>query len=225
MGSSTADNPLPVLLLSFRARMQKDGVLVEWQSASEYLNQGYEIFRGEDNPDNLVKIASYVNNPDLAGSGYSSTSRHYQYKDKTAHFGHTYYYYLDAVDFDGTRSRYGPVVLTIDRPIVSEQPHSAIGQFVLYQNYPNPFNPQTSIRFQIPSSGNTSLQTGVVELLIYDVHGRLVRHLLRQSAAPGDYEIRWDGKDDQGNIVPGGVYFYVLKNGLLKLTRKMILMR
>jgi flagellar hook assembly protein FlgD len=57
------------------------------------------------------------------------------------------------------------------------------------------------------------------------VLGQLVRTLLDEEKQPGNYQIIWDGKDQKGNEVSSGIYFYQLKSGDYKETRKMTLLR
>lgn len=92
------------------------------------------------------------------------------------------------------------------KPVVSEeesdQPLPA--SFTLQQNYPNPFNPSTRIRFALPARA-------VISLTIYDMNGRVVRHLIRQqSYEPGWPEATWDARNDAGAVVGSGIYFYRL---------------
>ncbi len=99
-----------------------------------------------------------------------------------------------------------------------------VKRFALYQNYPNPFNPETNLRFQIPQWGRSG--RGFVKLQIFDLQGRIVRTLVNKKLAPGSYNIRWDGKDDNGAQVASGVYFYRLTAGSsFVATRKMVLLR
>jgi hypothetical protein len=72
--------------------------------------------------------------------------------------------------------------------------------FRLYQNSPNPFNPSTTIRFDLPSAGP-------VRLAIYDVGGRLVRHLAQGQLPAGTHTVVWDGRDSAGRGVSSGAYF------------------
>ena len=74
----------------------------------------------------------------------------------------------------------------------------------LYQNYPNPFNPQTTIRFDV-----TTL--GIATVKVYDLLGREVASLLDEEREPGQYEIVWNGRDNTGNSVASGMYFYRLE--------------
>ncbi|MFQ5650560.1 MAG: FlgD immunoglobulin-like domain containing protein [bacterium] len=94
--------------------------------------------------------------------------------------------------------------------------------FALRQNYPNPFNPETLIQYDIPL-----LQAGkvAVQITIYNVKGQLVRALLKDKKAAGTYKVKWDGKNDRGVLVPSGAYFYTLKAGEFKDTRRMMLVK
>jgi hypothetical protein len=85
-------------------------------------------------------------------------------------------------------------------------------------NIPNPFNPSTTIRYQIGESGNASLR-------IYDVSGALVRTLVDRTHNVGDYEARWDGRDQTGKAVASGVYFYRLETNRFTQTRRMVLLK
>ncbi len=97
------------------------------------------------------------------------------------------------------------------------------GAFELYQNYPNPFNPKTTIQFKIESSGfKAPIHT---DLSIYNILGQRIRTLLNENKLPGEYKVVWDGKDNAGNSVSSGIYFYKLKSGNLDLVRKMLLMK
>ena len=92
-------------------------------------------------------------------------------------------------------------------------------QLTLYQNYPNPFNPTTTINYEIKSKTK-------VKLIIYDVQGRIVKHLVDDSQTPGFYSVQWEGKDNFRNTVSSGIYFYVLKTGTgLFKTNKMLLIK
>ena len=87
----------------------------------------------------------------------------------------------------------------------------------LFQNRPNPFSPETRIDFEIPKSGP-------VELVIYGVNGRLIRTLVNEERTAGAHSIRWDGRDDSGQRVSAGVYFYNLTAPGTKQSRQMVLL-
>ena len=91
----------------------------------------------------------------------------------------------------------------------------------LFPNYPNPFNPETWIPYQLAEPAD-------VALTIYDIHGRVVRHLNLGYQRAGVYQNKaraayWDGRNAQGEPVASGVYFYTLKAGDFSATRKMLI--
>ncbi len=91
-------------------------------------------------------------------------------------------------------------------------------QFELEQNYPNPFNPITTINYQL------SKQTNVV-ITIYDISGRKIRELVNDNELPGYKSVVWDSRDDYGQMVSAGVYFYHLKAGEYSKSQKMLLLK
>ncbi|MFC1619999.1 T9SS type A sorting domain-containing protein [Candidatus Neomarinimicrobiota bacterium] len=90
--------------------------------------------------------------------------------------------------------------------------------FALRQNYPNPFNPNTTMEY-------TLTMGGLVTLDIYNILGQKVRTMANEVQAPGSYTLVWDGLDDRGASMSGGVYFYRLRSGNLMETRKMVLLK
>jgi hypothetical protein len=75
-------------------------------------------------------------------------------------------------------------------------------EFTLAQNYPNPFNPTTQIRYDLPAAS-------VVTLAIFDITGKEIRKLAdHEDKSVGSYTLIWDGRDNLGNAVASGVYFY-----------------
>ena len=90
-------------------------------------------------------------------------------------------------------------------------------------NYPNPFNPETWIPYQLSEAAH-------VRIRIYDVGGGLVRELNLGEQPAGNYLSQqhaayWDGRNDVGEIVSSGVYFYTLEAGDYQKTRRMIVLR
>jgi hypothetical protein len=96
--------------------------------------------------------------------------------------------------------------------------------FSLGQNYPNPFNPNTTIRFEIGVSGGAQ-QAVHTTLKIYNILGQVVKTLVDEPKSPGVYYQTWDGKNEQGNKVSSGVYFYQLKAGDYNQTKRMVLLK
>ncbi|HSG27679.1 MAG TPA: FlgD immunoglobulin-like domain containing protein, partial [Candidatus Krumholzibacterium sp.] len=97
----------------------------------------------------------------------------------------------------------------------------AAGGVVSAMNYPNPFNPSTTISMEISGAGE-----GVpVDVAVYSVDGRLVRRLYSGHAAPGRFDVTWDGRNDGGRMVSSGTYFYSIISSGGKVTGKMLLVR
>ena len=88
----------------------------------------------------------------------------------------------------------------------------------LKQNYPNPFNPITTINYQL-------LNQSDVVITIYDISGRKVRELINGNESAGYKSVMWNSRDDYGQMVSGGAYFYNLQTGDYNQTRKMILLK
>ncbi|MCG3120923.1 MAG: hypothetical protein ALAOOOJD_03818 [bacterium] len=103
--------------------------------------------------------------------------------------------------------------------------------FALHQNYPNPFgsaatspalsggNLETTIRYQIPGERQH------VVLTVYDMTGKIVKTLVNAEKAAGDYTIRWDGKNADGQPVASGTYLYKITAGEFVQTKRMTLVR
>ncbi|KQC07883.1 MAG: hypothetical protein APR54_00620 [Candidatus Cloacimonas sp. SDB] len=89
---------------------------------------------------------------------------------------------------------------------------------VLHPNYPNPFNPVTTISFTLPTQAE-------VELSIYNVKGQLVNTLAENNFAAGTYDLIWNGRDNFGNSVTSGIYYYKLNADNNIETRKCVLIK
>ncbi len=91
--------------------------------------------------------------------------------------------------------------------------------YVLEQNFPNPFNPTTTISYSLPKMSNVSL-------IIYNALGQIVAKLVDdQIQQAGTYSFTWDGKNNNGQTLSSGVYFYQLKTNDVTITRKMTLVK
>ena len=112
------------------------------------------------------------------------------------------------------------VELCVSCPIpTGVRPIGEIGRAVLRQNHPNPFNPTTMIEFVLPRYGHVALR-------IFDVRGRRVRTLLDTRLGADTHAVLWDGRNDNGDQVRSGVYFYQLRfTGGFNQTRKMMLIQ
>jgi hypothetical protein len=83
----------------------------------------------------------------------------------------------------------------------------------LSQNYPNPFNPNTTIKFELPTSSHVSLT-------VYDILGREASVLVNEKREAGAYEVKFDGSN-----LASGVYFYRIQAGSFVQTKRLLLLR
>jgi subtilisin family serine protease len=113
--------------------------------------------------------------------------------------------------------KYGSLITTysfvssIDEEIISKD-------YQLLQNYPNPFNIETRIEFKSTRETNAAL-------IIFNLLGQKVRALFTGQSKIGTNSIVWDGKDNNGIIVPSGTYFYSLNIDGKYLNKKMLLLK
>lgn len=113
----------------------------------------------------------------------------------------------------------GIELIKLQSPVTSVPELRMPSEFVLLPNYPNPFNPSTTISFITPRTSN-------LELVVYDLPGRVVRTLVSGVMEAGRHTVVWDGKDNRGVSVGSGSYFYQLRAGSSFVeTRRMILAR
>ncbi|MBI1923047.1 T9SS type A sorting domain-containing protein [Candidatus Poribacteria bacterium] len=111
-----------------------------------------------------------------------------------------------------------PEALNLDDPPLNED-----FQFALGQNMPNPFNPETWMPYQLGKAAHVTIE-------IYNMAGRLVRMLDLGDQPAGTYLTRsraayWDGRNDRGERVASGIYFYTLKAGEYTATRRMVILK
>jgi C1A family cysteine protease len=90
--------------------------------------------------------------------------------------------------------------------------------YSLSPNYPNPFNAQTQIEYVLPRAGRVRLE-------VYNILGQRVSILVDGDREAGSYVVSWDGVDELGNAVASGVYFYRMRVGDYRETRRMVLLR
>jgi len=198
---------LPVELISFTARANGNDVSLNWTTATETNNKGFEIQRTINNEQ--LTIEDWESVGFVEGNGTTTEARSYSFDDKNLENG-KYFYRLKQIDYDGT-FEYGKTVEVEINPIY---------KFRLEQNYPNPYSkssdgsPATAIKFSIPNSGN------VVTLKVYDGLGSEVATLVNKKLSAGEYEVKFDGSG-----LPSGVYYYRLKAGNFAESKKMIILK
>jgi len=85
-------------------------------------------------------------------------------------------------------------------------------------NYPNPFNPETTISFTVKAATPVTVE-------IYNTKGQKVKTLVNETKAQGNHTVNWNGTDDNGTKVSGGVYLYRMSSGKYTSTKKMIMLK
>ena len=189
--------PLPVELTSFTAALNGNDIDLQWQTATETNNSGFEILRFDQNDNYGWEKISFV-----PGHGTTTASKNYSFTDENVLPG-IYSYRLKQINLDGSFSYSEIIEVEVTAPLV----------FSLEQNYPNPFNPTTNIKFQIADFGSVSLK-------IYDVLGNEVAQLVNEEKEAGTYNYNWDASN-----LTSGIYFYKLQAGDFTQTKKMILLK
>ena len=201
-------NAVPVELVSFSAQAAEKGVKLNWGTATETNNEGFEIQRSEvrdqrsEVGDRRSEISDFEKIGYVKGSGTTTESKSYTFTDNNISSG-TYNYRLKQIDFDGSY-KYSEVI-SVDVNISLE--------YTLSQNYPNPFNPATEIKYSLPESG-------FVTLKVYDMLGREASVLVNEDKTAGNYSVTFDGSS-----LSSGVYFYQLKAGQYTDTKKFVLLK
>jgi len=113
----------------------------------------------------------------------------------------------------------------VGSPFVLETRERRIGDrgfvpdsFVLGQSYPNPFNPSTKIGYGLPRDGQ-------VEIAVYNLLGQKIRTLVSGFETAGYRHVTWDGRTDESQLVPSGMYFYVMESGNSRDVKKVMLLK
>jgi len=188
---------IPVELASFTGSKTQNDVRLDWITASELNNHGFEIQRSTDGNE-FVTIGF------VKGKGTTTERSYYSYSDQFYFMNENIMYYrLKQVDYDGSFSYSN--ILSFENPSAAE--------FILAQNYPNPFNPATKIEYSIPGDR-------FVELRVYDVMGSEIITLVNEQKTAGTHSVLFDASN-----IPSGVYFYTLTAGDFVSTKKMMLVR
>jgi hypothetical protein len=172
---------LPVELTSFTAKIIAGNVNLEWKTATELNNNGFEIQRSVDKV-NFGTIGF------VQGKGTTTTPQSYSYIDKSKING-VLYYRLKQIDFGGK----------YDYSSVIEVKNDVPAEFSLSQNYPNPFNPTTSIKFALPVDSKVTLQ-------VYNMVGQVVAALADGNYSAGTQYITFDASS-----LTSGIYIYSVK--------------
>lgn len=190
-----SDPSIPVELTAFSAANLNGTVVLNWSTATETNNSGFEIERKSAK-------SNWKNIGFITGNGTTTEPQAYSFGDKSPAAGVSYYR-LKQIDFDGTFEYSREIEVSVGIPTV----------FAVEQNYPNPFNPSTVINYQIPTSEFVSLK-------IFNVIGKEVATLINKVQPAGEYSITFDADN-----LPSGLYLYRLEAGKYSKTMKMMLIK
>ena len=194
-----ADPLIPVELVSFNAMLTGSTVNLNWATATEINNNGFEIERSNENKV-WQKIAF------IKGKGTTTEMTFYHYEDNNVAAG-KHFYRLKQIDFEGAINYSQEVEVNVGTQM----------QYALDQNFPNPFNPVTVISWQLPVSSHVSLK-------VYDLLGNEVAVLVDDIKPMGRYEVKFDAATAGGGLA-SGMYIYKLQAGNYNKVRKMILLK
>ncbi len=191
--------PIPVELTGFAANVAGESINLEWSTATETNNKGFEVERSEDG-ENFSKIAF------VDGMGTTTEAQSYIFTDRNA-VGGTYYYRLRQVDFDGTYA-YSDVVEVEFVP----------SEYSLQQNYPNPFNPSTTIKFALPVEAK-------VTVTLYNALGQRVNEIVSNNFTAGVQTVNFNASE----LASGMYIYQISAQGVdgsnFVDTKKMMLMK
>jgi hypothetical protein len=195
------NDALPVELTSFTAEYVGNTTQLNWTTATELNNLGFDVLRSTNGSD-------FVMIDFVFGKGTTTEIQNYTYIDKTTLPNTNYAYRLKQIDYNGNYHFSGVVNLGKSNPV----------KFELAQNYPNPFNPTTNISIGLPVKSDISLD-------VYNIVGEKVMTLYNGQLEAGNYDYTVDASN-----LTSGIYIYVLnsvgENGNHSvLSRKMTLLK
>jgi hypothetical protein len=160
---------IPVELTSFTATANLNSVTLNWSTATETNNSGFEVQRNSGE--------GFVNVGTVSGKGTTTDPQSYAFTDEALSPG-LYIYRLKQTDFDGTFEYSNEIQVQITVPV----------NYTLHQNYPNPFNPSTVIEYSLP-------QQSFVTISIYSILGEVVRTLVNESVDAGYQKVTFDASE------------------------------
>jgi hypothetical protein len=184
---------LPVELTSFTASTISESVVLDWQTATEINNYGFEVQRSVvSNQISEFETIGFVD-----GHGNSNSPNNYSFIDSDNLIG-TVKYRLKQLDIDGAFEYSDVVTVELNGKL----------EYKLAQNHPNPFNPTTQISFTIPKAG-------VVKLSVYNLLGEVVTELVNTNLEAGSHQYQFNA-----NNLTSGIYFYSISvNGFTEVKK------
>ena len=195
------DGIIPVELTSFTANVSGPNVQLNWSTATETNNQGFEVQRNYNQSG--WTLLGFID-----GNGTTTEPQTYSFTDNNVKEG-SYSYRLKQIDYDGSFNYSDIVEVTVG---------NIPDEYKLLQNYPNPFNPSTMIRYQVPQKSNVTIK-------VYNLLGREIKTLFNGPVQPGYHDVEWNGLNNHGIQMSSGIYIYRMTAGTFTGSGKMILMK
>ncbi len=179
---------VPVEFTTFTAAQSGSKVKLEWATATEINNKGFEVERSVNGSE--WRVVGFVE-----GHGTVAQSKNYNFTDNINGIsGSNVAYRLKQIDYSGAFDYSNEIELGDFLPT----------EYSVAQNYPNPFNPSTTISFAIPADNYVSLK-------VYNLLGQEVASIVDGNLAAGSYEYSFDASQ-----LASGMYLYVLNSGANK---------
>jgi subtilisin family serine protease len=169
--------PVPVEITLFSGNYANGAVHLEWTTATETNNYGFEVQKRYDN-------TSYEKIGFVPGNGTTINGMQYSYEDNGLLAGRVYYR-LKQLDFNGDFEYSNEIMVEVIN----------LTDYQLFQNYPNPFNPSTSIKYSVPAQSK-------IKISLYDIIGNEVSTLFEGVQESGVHDINLTADN-----LPSGVYF------------------
>lgn len=197
---------LPVELTSFTAQLNSGRVTLNWSTASELNNLGFEVQRKTVTGEIISDWAVVAFRE---GRGTTSETQNYEFVDDVRELSaDVIAYRLKQIDYDGTFEYSSEVQVENSVPLA----------YGLDKNYPNPFNPNTVIKYQLAADNFVSLK-------VFNALGQEVSTLVNEVMSAGSHEVNFSAEN-----LTSGVYYYVLRVSLLNgsekvFTNKMMLLK
>ena len=192
---SFSPSPTPVELVEFKANAESNHIELQWKTATELNNYGFEVERSQKSEVSSQSRSGTSNTQwqrigFVKGNGTSTIPNTYSFRDNKAQNGYKYKYRLKQIDINGGYNYSSTIEVTASL---------APAAYSLSQNYPNPFNPSTTINFSIPKEG-------MVALKVYDILGNVVATLVDGEKDAGHYSVKFSPEN-----LSSGIYIYELK--------------
>jgi uncharacterized protein (TIGR03118 family) len=176
------EEPTPILLASFEAVSEVDGVLLTWSLYSDVAPLGFHVHRANEgtqwrriNPDPVVSVGGI-----------------YRYEDHAVQPGIDYSYEIEVVQPSGGGERFGPIGVQLRLP-----------EDLSFRADPSPTSGPATVVFSLP-------RAGAVQIGAFDVAGRQVGTIADLSYPAGVHRVEWNGRDDFGHRLPIGTYYLKL---------------